>query len=374
MSHNTFLPLSVQKAVLGRLLVYKALDLHRAQIEAADYGLLWNELHDRLDASTARQLRFIKNRQPLQDYLRELARELRRELNLPDSAREVITPLLDSIDELMDEAAQARNDLLVDAFQHTMNLAWNEYNRYGIQVPQELVKHATVTFDHQENKLNHTLPIQLTACTLLDAEEPPPSASVRVILVPGFLDEETAFAFPYVLLHECLCHVFQGPWACRRVQPDADSRWAEGWMDVVAYQLHAGLDSAVTESSILMTPLRRGAHMLAAERVHYARHEHHDDDRAWSHRAIGCEAANLMLDRLGRLPESQDHPAGSFMRLSLTVNASPRGNNKRDLFATLVNKHLRRRWSDPGSLVPLARQYLRDGDALRLFDQVLKLP
>jgi len=170
MSHNTFLPLSVQKAVLGRLLVYKALDLHRAQIEAADYGLLWNELHDRLDASTARQLRFIKNRQPLQDYLRELARELRRELNLPDSAREVITPLLDSIDELMDEAAQARNDLLVDAFQHTMNLAWNEYNRYGIQVPQELVKHATVTFDHQENKLNHTLPIQLTACTLLDAE------------------------------------------------------------------------------------------------------------------------------------------------------------------------------------------------------------
>lgn len=114
--------------------------------------------------------------------------------------------------------------------------------------------------------------------------------------------------------------------------------------------------------------------MLAAERVHYARHEHHDDDRAWSHRAIGCEAANLMLDRLGRLPESQDHPAGSFMRLSLTVNASPRGNNKRDLFATLVNKHLRRRWSDPGSLVPLARQYLRDGDALRLFDQVLKLP
>lgn len=244
MNHNTCLPLPVQKAVLGRLLVYKALDLHRAQIEAADYGLLWTELHDRLHASTARQLRFTKNRLSLQDYLRELARELRRELNLPDSAREVITPLLDSIDELIDEAAQAKNDLLVDAFQHVMQLAWNEYNGYGIQVPQELVKHTTIAFDHQENKLNQALPIQLTACTLLDAEEPPPSASVHVILVPRFLDEETAFAFPYVLLHECLCHVFQGPWACRRVQPDADSRWAEGWMDVVAYQLHAGLDSA----------------------------------------------------------------------------------------------------------------------------------
>ena len=241
---NWCLPLHVQKAVLGRLLVYKALDLHRAQMEAADYGLLWQELRGRLCLSTARQLQFCKDDQPLEAYLKDLARELREELLFPDAAAEsVCAPLLDFIDELMEAAAKVQHDLLQSAFQRAVELASVAYIRHGLPVPQELIRGTTVEFDFQENSPGQNLPIQMRAYTLLDDIGTTPSSTVHVMLVPRLLDEQTAFAFPYVLLHECLCHVLQGPWAWPRIQADANSRFAEGWMDVVAYRLHTEVDA-----------------------------------------------------------------------------------------------------------------------------------
>lgn len=362
------LPLHAEKAVLGRLLVYKALDLHRAQMEAADYGLLWEELRGKLCNSTARQLRFGRDDQPLEAYLKDLARELREELFFPDASAELVcAPLLDFIDELMEAAARTEHDLLVGAFKRAVELAAMEYIRHGLPVPQELIKGATIEFEFQENSPGQTLPIQMEAYTLLEDEGSSPSAIVHVILAPRLLDEQTAFALPYVLLHECLCHVLQGPWVWPRMQADANSRFAEGWMDVVAYRLHAAVDAIQGDTSItdLMCPLRRAAQMQAADTVHAARRAHHDADRAWSHRAIGSEAANLLLDLLGRLPESSDDPDTPFMQLSVSLNASSIDNTERDLFVSLIYQHLYL-WSRSAPLVPLVRKYLTDHDTLGL--------
>ena len=372
MSHpNPRLPQHVLKAVLGRLLVYKALDLYRAELAAADYDLLWDELRGTLRTSTERQLRFIRDDQSLQDYLRELAGELRGGLHFPDAAAErECAPLLDFMDKLMSEAAQTQNDLLADAFDRAVQLASNKYISHGLPVPPELIERTTIRFDHRENMLGQILPIQMTAYTLLDEDSPPLSAAVHMILAPRLLDEQTAFAFPYVLLHECLCHVLQGPWVWPRLQADADSRFAEGWMDVAAYRLHAGLDNAVADTDLLC-PLRRAAQMQAADAVHAARRARQDADRAWSYRALGADAADRMLYCLGHLPESQTDPDIPFMHLSLSLNASSVGNNERDLFVSRVYHHLDR-MSRP-DFVGLVREYLRDRDALRLVDRTARL-
>lgn len=375
MMPDNCLPLHVQKAVLGRVLVYKALDLHRAEIEAADYGMLWDELRGRLCALTERQLRFDRSEQPLYDYLRQLAQELRSGLSFPDDmSKEALAPLLDFIDQLVEEAAQAQKDLLVEAFRRALQVAAAEYYRHGLQVPQDLMSRATIVFDHQENMDGRTLPIYLTACTLLDSTKPHPSAVVEILLSPRFLDEQTAFAFPYILLHECLCHVLQGPWAWQRIQADANSRFAEGWMDVVAHRLHAGLDSVLGNSSIadLMCPLRRAAQMEAADAVHTARHSFQATDRTWSHRALGSDAANYMLDLLSRLPESKEDPATPFMHLSVTLNASPLSNTERDRFVGFVNRSQRTALAN-AKLTGAVREYLEDRDALNLVDHALAL-
>jgi len=147
-------------------------------------------------------------------------------------------------------------------------------------------------------------------------------------------------------------------------------------MDVVAHQLHARLDSAMTKSSIidLMTPLRRGAQAEAADKVHAARHSPQEEDRAWAPRAAGWEAAHLMLDLFSRLPESHDDPVTPFTRLSLSLNASHLANMERDIFVARVREELDDPWGVAASLVlvPLVREYLRDGDALRLVAQAIR--
>jgi hypothetical protein len=375
MSPDTRLPLHVQKAVLGRALVYKALDLHRAEIEAADYGVLWGELRGRLCTLTERQLRFDQPEQSLCNYLKQLAQDLRGGLAFPDhESAQTITPLLDFIDQMMEEVAQVQHDLLEEAFREALHVAAAEYVRHGLQVPDDLVKRASIAFDHQENMGWQALPIQLTAVTLLHSTEPHLSAIVQVLLSPRFLDEQTVFALPYVLLHECLCHVLQGPWAVGRMQADANSRFAEGWMDVVAYRLHAGLDAAFGNSSIadLMSPLRWAAQMEAADAVYTARHAPQEADRAWSHRALGTDAANFMLRLLGRLPDSRQDPGTPFMHLSVTLNASPLDNTERDRFVGFVhscrNSELR-----CANFVPPVREYLQDGDTINLVARTLEV-
>jgi hypothetical protein len=381
MSRMLSFPLHVQKAVVGRLLVYRALDLYHAEVEAAGYGLLWGEVRARMQASTARQLEFRRSAQSLWEYLGQLAAELRSALlPFPDAdAEAVCTPLLDEIDRILARAGELRRDLLRDAFERAMQIAAAEYGRHGLRVPPAMLERVSVSFDHQATPLTHALPIHLSATTHL--RDPPggPTALVEVVVTPTLVDEPTAFALPYVLLHECLCHVLQGPWEQGRLQADADSRFAEGWMDVAAYLLHQGLPAAAAgvEAIDLMATPRPLAQREAAHDAHTARHAPGRDDRArtdraWAHRALGKQAANGMLTVLAALPETRSDPTTPFMRLSLALNAASVDNHQRDYFATAVYKSTSRE-SSRHRLVALVRDYLECGDVQRLVGRVLKL-
>jgi hypothetical protein len=374
--NDVCLPLHVQKAVLGRLLVYKALDLHHAELDAAGHGLLWSAIRNRLEGSTARQLRYARDDQSVWSYLEGLAAELQAApLPFPsDDAKRACTALLDQIDGLVRQACEMKRDLLLDAFWLAKELACGAYRQHDQRVPAELSERISISLDHQASPFRHGLPIHLTASTELRDESLPQSAVVNVVVIPEALDERTAFALPYVLLHECLCHALQGPWNHQRVQADANSRFAEGWMDVAAFRLHQSMDPVVHRMPTvdLMAAPRLTAQLEAASDVHKARHSPSSIDRAWSHRVIGRDAAERMFDLISRLPESKGDAAKPFMHLSLALNVSTIDNDERDHFVSMVHR-LTLRPSLEHRLVPLVRDYLGDRNVQGLVDGVLKL-
>ncbi|OJF14502.1 hypothetical protein [Couchioplanes caeruleus] len=376
MKAERVLPLHVEKAVLARVLVFQVLDLHHAELAAAGYGTLWEEVRDRLCHSTVRQLEFC-SADPLSSYLHRLAEELRSIMQSYPGAdtEKVCTLLLDEIDRVLADAGRFPGDLLPAAFDKAVEEAFELYRAHGLPVSPDMLERITVRFDHQLGSLHSPLPIQLTAVTCLH-EEPgdPPSARVDVRVNAKLMDELTAFSLPYVLLHECVCHVFQGPWQGGRTSADPSSRFAEGWMDYVAFSVHQMLarsrHGGSGDPDLTMTP-RAAAQEEAADTVHKARYAKNVEDRAWAQRALGVRAAHNMRSLLERLPEARADPLGAFVQLSVHLNASPIDNQQRDLFVAGVSKATLRGVNP--ELVPVMRRYLTTHDLHGLVGEVLKL-
>ncbi|GIF15741.1 hypothetical protein [Actinoplanes teichomyceticus] len=374
MSTDRSLPPHVQKAFWARALVFQVLDLHHVQLEAAGYGLFWNAVRERLLTSTAAQIEFCPAGS-LSSYLSHLGTEIRAGIPFPDrDAERTCAPLLDEIDRVLRDAGQLREDLLMSAFAATMQAAVELYHRHGEGVPDDVVKRVSVTFGHQGMPVQSELPIQLTATTYLEDQPEGPSARVDVVINPGLLDELTVFSLPYVLLHECVCHVLQGPWQSGRSQPDPGDRFAEGWMDVAAYLAHQTLDYPWLGDASgldLLAPRRAAARLEAAEKVHRARHQRTPHGRSWAQRAMGAQAAQSTVALLAKLPETRTDPAAAFTRLSTRLNSSTFSNRQRELFVARVHKATMGR-VDAG-LVTQIRQYLSTDDLHQLVHGILAI-
>ncbi len=63
-------------------------------------------------------------------------------------------------------------------------------------------------------------------------EEPKAPAIVKLTFVPGLLGPPSWASVPYLLCHELICHVNQA------APMSSEDPFAEGWMDLVALQLH----------------------------------------------------------------------------------------------------------------------------------------
>ncbi|MEU4161713.1 hypothetical protein [Actinoplanes sp. NPDC026670] len=368
----------MQKAVWGRAFVYQMLDLHQLTVEAAGYGLLWNEVRGRLQALTARQVEFDPAG-PVSGFLTTLAEDLRSSMMpFPDGgAEKVCSPMLDDIERLLADAGRLRNDPLQTLFTDTLRAAAGAYRACGLPLPDDMVTAVEVSFDHQSAPVDSALPIQVIATTRLGDTPSGVSAHVDIVVSPTYLDELTVFALPYVLLHECVCHVFQGPWGPGRIQADADSRFAEGWMDHIAYTVACDQARALAggkpASSLSAVP-RPGALREAADQVHRARHQPHPRDRAWAARAMGVRAARNLAELMTRLPELAGRPveaAAAFRRLSLRLNVSEFSNTQRDLFVAAVHKATLAR-TEHGLVVQL-RRYLERDDLVHLVEGTVKL-
>jgi hypothetical protein len=367
------LPLHAQKCVLGRALVYQVLDQHHIDVADAGYNRFWEQARGRLCDLTAQELEH-PSADSLKLYLGELGRQIRKVLLFPDSnAERACMPLLEEIDRVLAAAGQAQEDLLLTAVANALQAAAGLYGKHGIDVPPDLVKRVTVKLDFQLLPVVTNLPIQLQAVTTLADSADGAAAVVDVLICPEELDELTVFSLPYVLLHECVCHVLQGPWS-GRVQADASDRFAEGWMDVAAFVGHetmAGSWRTEVPGPDLLAAPRPTAQFDAAEKVHRARHQPQDHDRAWAPRAMGTEAARGLLKLLDRLPECGSDATSAFLRLSLQLNASTFTNEERALFVLYVHRALRMKVEH--KLVPHLRNYLTNGELDPLVRRTLSL-
>uniref|UniRef100_UPI003F496797 hypothetical protein n=1 Tax=Actinoplanes sp. CA-084688 TaxID=3239901 RepID=UPI003F496797 len=373
MNGERSLPLHVQKAVVGRALVYQVLDLHQVPLEDAGYGLLWTAVRDRLQTSTAVQLAFDPPGS-LGSYLNQLGADLRGALSFfCRDAERACAALLDDIARVLAEAGRAHDELLGTVFTDALEAAADVYYRHGLHDSQDMVKLVSTSFGHLHGSVQSELPIQLAATTYLQDLPEGPSANVDVVINPDLLDELTVFSLPYVMLHECICHVLQGPWQAERVQADAASRFAEGWMDVVAYVVHQAMDNprrAETAGPGLLDTLRTAARQEAAEKVHRARYAQ-TRDRAWAQRAMGARAAWSIVALMGRVPEGGSDPS-AFVELSVKLNTSSFTNEQRDLFVTGVHKATLQGQADP-CLEQQVRTYLKAHDLEYLVHNILRL-
>jgi len=177
------------------------------------------------------------------------------------------------------------------------------------------------------------------------AADPSALSQVELTLCIKEFDLISFNALPYAIFHECVSHVFQGPWNMKRTFPDPASLYAEGWMDYAALHLYDRLleDGVlnVVLSEAAFPDLRRPSYAQAAALLHNARRAESSRDKAWSYRAMGAEAAEWLLSRLKRLPSCKGQASDIFLRLSFTINASELlSNDMREDFAHLMHHAL----------------------------------
>jgi hypothetical protein len=288
-----------------------------------------------------------------------------------DAARQAFKPMMAAILEALDAVADddTDTDALVNAFRAATEFTIDRYRRLGIEVPKEIDDNTRVSFCYDPGCQPIGLPLKYSACTSLD-EDGSLGSKVDINVNAGKFDTTSAFALPYVLLHETVCHVLQGPYTAARLQADASSRFAEGWMDVAAYRLHQEILAALSPAHLSLKA-RPASQSEAAHRVHWARRTPNVDDRTWPHRAIGAETAEKVEGLLTkRLPESFREPTDPFMHLSLALNAGPYTPTDLDLFVARVSASFKSA-DGTASTVRQLRSYLNDRDPHRFAKQVL---
>lgn len=365
------LPPHAQKAVLGKFIVYAVLDGFRLELELSAYGALLKEIEHRLQDITNRELDWPTPDQTCGDYLSALADQLFADFYYPDEkARTTYAAMVSAIrSALTVPRTGADTDDLVSVFEAAVSFTINRYRRVGITVPADVGEKARISFCYDPSCKPAGVPLKYLACTTLSSDDLLASL-VEVSIDAANFDPISTLALPYVLLHETVCHVLQGPYSDNREQADANSRFAEGWMDVAAYRLHDEILERLTPDRLTL-PARAASQSEAAQKVHFARRAPSDSDRAWPHRAIGAETAEKVASIFHRLPEFPDQARDPFMLLSLGLNSGPYTAAELDLFVTQLSAKLRTA-TDEAFAVKHLRRFLRTGDLHSLATEVLQ--
>jgi hypothetical protein len=160
--------------------------------------------------------------------------------------------------------------------------------------------------------------------------------------VPEF-DSESYFAVPYVIFHELICHAFNGvrsSYLPRQETPETD-RFAEGWMDYVAYRVFNevmegnGLTNHVIEDYA-------SEYAMQGASLHRVRQEYDRTPQVEnSMRAnfmIGAHAAQFFLRTLRSMfPEEAEE---LFLRISFDLNLTrDRSKCRRKLVDLVYDSH-----------------------------------
>lgn len=256
------------------------------------------------------------------------------------------------------------------------------YRHHQVAVPKNLVSRLRIRIDHDPEPLDQSFESPFTGAAAVHLGCHMEQCCVgtkrhlqtlRLTLVPGSFEDDALSALPFVLFHECVSHVLQGPWDEGRQAPDPASQFAEGWMDLAArtvfeHVLHNRFPCERVE--LIPHEHRRDFFESGGRRMCDARHKVSSRlARAANRRTEGWRAATNTLQAMQRA----GIPDEVFLQLSFELNTSDLSPAERD---TLVQRFRAAfnpdqqfaRQSAKASLLAALVRYHEDGCLERLIE------
>jgi hypothetical protein len=370
------LPLRQRNAVVARLLIFDVLYAYRAEFDVQEEIEVWAEVHNKLITRTARAIKYGPDGQSLEDFLHHLLGELQSDLPSVDNDEisSTLSYMFEEIKHKVHGFAAQPSDPLLALFDCILDATVDFYRSSGLKIHQHFCNDVSfeigfTTADRRPFPARHLVE---ASTDFYHRSIPSSKVHLELVCIDRF-DWPTALVIPYVLFHECVSHVAQGPWAVKRESPGGFSSYADGWMDLIAYQIHvAAMERRASASSPLDAYPPRS--LGEAAKLHEARYDRQEGDRTWSRRSIGRDGAEELLKRVYRLlPETRDDPEKQLWRLSMDLNISDIPHGDRDLFAKRIEQAMRRE-TLRAQVTQLIKDYVQDHDVRRLVGSVLKLP
>lgn len=369
------IPSHAQKAIIGRFLGFQALAPGLSTMESNGHGDTAARLRESLGWICNEKLKDPDSEETLEEFLISLPGRLNDELrNVDDKSRLAAQSVLEELKLVVEAYLLAPYDPLRRITEGTARVAADYYREFTIGVPDELWQSTFPRFSFVGGKGSSFVNmIHVQLWTEFDISDHP-AAQVMVKIPPRSLDENNIAVLPRTLLHEYVAHVPQGPHSGRRLHPDADDMFAEGWMDYIAHRIFKDVlerrgpspgfgDSLVTD----WIPI----HEKAAERFFGARCAIADGDRVAAARCEGATAARQLHDLLRRLAATSDRADEYLYRLSFALNVSRFSNAARVRFATNVRESLKYASRVDALTVPLLEWIRGDASSNDFFEQVI---
>ncbi len=366
----------VKNALMGRWVVFEALDSFKPELTVAGSGALVHAIESGVCERTAYALDNIDER-PLSDYLQMMTAGLRSLIDFASSAdKRFLTPLFRSIDHRIALACAMSADPLQRLCNSILTATLGAYEHFSLVQPSELFTSTEFEIVYVGVRPDLSfLPFAGSARTVT-YPQPPALSRVELQLSVKEFDLLSFNSLPYAIFHECVSHVFQGPWNNMRKLPDASSLYAEGWMDYVTFLLYRRvLEGGFIDIDLPQAEfpdLSRPSYLEAASALHYARREESLRDKAWAYRDMGAQAAEWLLGRIARLPGCHTESGDAFLQLSLTINASALSQDEREDFAHLMHHALKN--AEPlADITPFLQNYYRTRDIGALLTELWRL-
>jgi hypothetical protein len=326
------------KCLRGLFVAHACFDSHFAGLVASGNGDIVVALRGRLAAVIATE---FAHPEPVEGHSGFLLR-LRDELcaAVPEGRR-ALQPVANLLKDFQGAFAAAVNageiEPYVDLFDAMMGVAGRYYSWAGV-TPVGVNSTVTTFSAIHTNQKPHAFDCRYAMSGKTRYATVPRTVCLLVHLA-GF-DWDANLAVPYVLLHECLVHAYQGDCTGGAEPPSRYSGFSEGWMDLIALmafrQVLGGRGPAAQYRPYLVPEERR---RTIAEEFHAARLRYYEIDEGAATWAIGGNAAaqlrELLKNRFG-----ENDGDNRLMRFSLAINGSQIPHSVRDELATQLEANL----------------------------------
>lgn len=385
MGHH--LTLRQRKVLAAKLRVVEALEPHRAEAYACDFGEAFEQLQVGLLVHAKEPLGLDDaptNELPLDRFVQDLATSADAVFRaLPASSHGLLQAGLTALQQGLRAVScsscngtticsgyPAHDNPIVDQKGHCIE-PFLSYFRFALDETRTCYAAAcprssaiaALTVDFATEYQPDPSEVDVAPALGADVQHSPGAAlqsRVRLLIDVPQVDLECCHVAPYVLFHELVCHAFHAidPPVARRDTQREDDCFAEGWMDWVAFQLCERTLSRLIAGVGRGGPSFTRAHLDLGSRLRAARQDlnsgnAHTRRRRGSLR-IGTRAAQLFhgcisevlaayepADATAASPRQQaDRAWELFLQISLKLNRLSGQTERKDRFARWVYTHL----------------------------------